>query len=553
MTTDRLQEHPIAETAKALGAYYTDWPSAEFLVRWAVRRPDDHLADPAFGGGVFLAAGSERLKALGGDPAAQVHGVEIEPDVRAHTAAALQAEHGVLPDNLLLNDFFAVDAEQLTVQAMVGNPPFIRYQRFSGAARELALKRAKAEGVPLSRLASSWAPFLVHASSLVAAGGRLGMVVPFEVGHAAYALPVLDYLHFSYASVTFLTFKARLFPQLSQDALLLLADGKGQGPATFRWQDIASSGDLATLDPALPDAVALDAERLARGDQRLVEAFMPPAARMLYAQLAQHRAALRLGKLADVGIGYVTGANDFFHLSPAEAKHKGIKDTFLRAAVRRGRGLKGIKFTSADWAAQLDTGESGYLLALGKGLPLSEGVRRHLAEGEAAGVHLGYKCRVRTPWYVVPHVYLPDAFLTYMSGDTPALVANDAKVIAPNSLHVVRLHAGVDLSADALAALWQTSLTLLSVEIEGHAMGGGLLKLEPTEAERVLVANPPLPRARLDALAEELDVLIRAGHGTDARDRADAVILGEGLGLTEAEWRALRAAAEVLRARRTGR
>jgi len=33
-----------------------------------------------------------------------------------------------------------------------------------------------------------------------------------------------------------------------------------------------------------------------------------------------------------------------------------------------------------------------------------------------------------------------------------------------------------------LAALWQTLLTRLSAEIEGHALGGGMLKIEPSEA-----------------------------------------------------------------------
>ena len=89
-------------------------------------------------------------------------------------------------------------------------------------------------------------------------------------------------------------------------------------------------------------------------------------------------------------------------------------------------------------------------------------------------------------------MYQPDAFLSYMSGYTPRLVANDAEAVAPNTLHIVRLHEHVDSRTGPLTALWQTSLTKLSVEIEGHPLGGGMLKLEPTEAERVLVASPGL-------------------------------------------------------------
>ncbi|MCV4639326.1 hypothetical protein OFB62_28950, partial [Escherichia coli] len=87
---------------------------------------------------------------------------------------------------------------------------------------------AAAEGVHLSQRSSSWAPFLVHAVALLEDGGRLGMVIPMELGHAAYARPVLEYLSRRFERVTFVTFKKKLFPDLSQDTLLLLAENKGR-------------------------------------------------------------------------------------------------------------------------------------------------------------------------------------------------------------------------------------------------------------------------------------------------------------------------------------
>src|SRR6185295_5770763 len=132
---------------------------------------------------------------------------------------------------------------------------------------------------------------------------------------------------------------------------------------------------------------------------------------------------------------------------------------------------------------------------------------------------------VRSPWYSVPHVYQPDAFLTYMSGTSPRLVANDAQVVAPNSLHVVRVHPHVSLSTDAIAALWQTSLTRLSVEIQGHALGGGMLKIEPTEAERCILGGANMADSSLKELAAELDTLVRSGNEQLAQANADEVIL----------------------------
>jgi len=39
---------------------------------------------------------------------------------------------------------------------------------------------------------------------------------------------------------------------------------------------------------------------------------------------------------------------------------------------------------------------------------------------------------------------------------------------------------------------WQHPLSRLSQELEGHPLGGGMLKLEPGEARRVHLALPPL-------------------------------------------------------------
>ena len=47
-------QHQVTDQ-KARGAYYTPPETAAALVRWAVRRPDEHMLDPSCGDGRFLA------------------------------------------------------------------------------------------------------------------------------------------------------------------------------------------------------------------------------------------------------------------------------------------------------------------------------------------------------------------------------------------------------------------------------------------------------------------------------------------------------------------
>jgi len=295
----------------------------------------------------------------------------------------------------------------------------------------------------------------------------------------------------------------------------------------------------------------VDPQGLSDGTSRLVECFIPPRARDLYRSLKQLDLTLRLGDTADVGIGYVTGANGFYHLTDDAARHWGIPDAFLRPAVRRGRSLAGLRFTREDWHNALRSGEAAFLLLIeAEESVLPDSVLRYLHHGRSIGVPKAFKCRTRSPWYRVPHVYEADAFLTYMSGSCPRLVSNDARVVAPNSLHLVRIHPLTSFTSHAIAALWQTSLTRLSVEIEGHALGGGLLKLEPTEAENLLIPASRSGNGALMALARELDNLIRQGNDRAARALADRVLLVDGLGLSVSDCRILRNAAEQLCQRR---
>lgn len=549
---------PLSATdSKTLGAFYTDSQVADFLVWWAVRHGRDTVLDPSFGGGVFLRSACLRLAQLSGDPAAQVFGVEVDPRVHARIAEKLHDEFGVGRRSLLRSDFFAADPTGLArVDVVVGNPPFIRYQRFSGEIRERALLRASSLGVRLSELASSWAPFVVASIGLLKEHGRLAMVVPFEICQASYARPVLEYLSRSFAEVTLLSFRKKLFPDLSEDTLLLLAEDKGAHSARFRIRDLPHGGSLAELRRSgrfpLPGTRPIPEGTLHTGHARLIEQFIPGKARSLYRELKKSAGVRRLGDLADVGIGYVTGANDFFHLNADSARLWEVPDRYLRAAVRRARSLSGLRFTHEDWRRGLATGDAAFLLHIQSADNLPPTLRKYLDEGEKAGVPKAYKCRMRSPWFRVPHVYHPDAFLSYMSGTFPRLVANDAGAVAPNTLHVVRFHPHTTVHRDSLAALWQTSLTWLSVELEGHSLGGGMLKLEPTEAANVLVGFPGLSTAAVDRLSLELDDLLRRGDAASARLRADDTIL-TAIGLSASDALLLRNAADSLRRRRYAR
>jgi adenine-specific DNA methylase len=533
-------------TQKSLGAYYTDRTVAGFLASWAIRLPTDAVLDPSCGDGVFLTAAAAHLSQLGASHPFSIKGVEIDKEaVRSLAGVPLQ------PGAIITENFFNVALSDLgRVSAVIGNPPFIRYHAFNGSSRAAALAACANLGVTLPSLTSSWAPFVVYSASFLEPGGRLAMVVPTEIGHASYALPVLRWLADSFHSIRLVAFREPLFPDLSQDTFCLLAEGFGYRCESFTLVVADSARTLRGLD--LDSGTPVDISALVEGRHRLVSYFLSAPARLLYHSLANHPRTPELGRIADVGIGYVSGANDFFHLTKEDIRTFSIPDTYLRPALRSGSQLSGLSYTKRDWQVGFEEGRKVTLLLIpADARRLAAGVRRYIGIGMNTHVNESYKCLQRDPWYAVPSVYTPDAFLTYMTGTVPKLVANRADAVATNTLHIVRLNRALDRRPAELAYFWHTSLVMLSCELEGHALGGGMLKMEPTEAERIrlpLPSSPPEP-SKLKAL----DTLLRAHEYDAAFDVSDKEVMMNRLRFTRNEAQTFRDAAYQLSAWRTRR
>ncbi|NWF96001.1 MAG: hypothetical protein HXY34_07635 [Candidatus Thorarchaeota archaeon] len=458
-------------------------------------------------------------------------------------------------------DFFDIDPIQATLEgahagvplldAVVGNPPFIRYHRFKGAARKRAQQRASDEGVQLNGLSSSWASFVVHAASFLKSGGRLAMVVPGEIMHTSYSMPVLRFLTRTFQDLYLLSFRKKLFSELSQDTALLLAEHRGRPFRSLRVVDVE---DVEKLPQLRLSGTDVDVRSILDGNVRLIEYLLPTGVRDLYSKLKGHPRVKRLRDFATVGIGYVTGNNDFFHLTRSGVLEHGIPDEFLRKCVRKSSQLEGVLFTETDLHALIDSGSASYLLDLSRvSEDIPEPIRRYLQRGETQGVHEAFKCRVRKPWWKVPHIYECDGLLTYLGGTRIRLVANEAHVVAPNSLHIVRLTRSDERLMRALAVTWLSSLTALSTEIEGRSLGGGLLKMEPSEAARTLLVAPDAELETLAELAEQVDQLVRHGQWDQAQDLVDSVVLQRILLLGHGQIELLRQGTRLLRHRRMSR
>ena len=537
--------HLLPEQRKRLGAYYTHQEIVRYLAGWGARRGPSSVMDPSCGDGRFLAEaarrGAGRLVGCDLDP----HAVEVTRSRLALAGVRVELHGG---------DFFDLDPDATEpVDLVLGNPPFVRYQRFTGETRRKALASALRLGVKLTRLTSSWAPFLLHAVRFLSPGGDLAMVVPAEITNTQYGLVTLRALQARFGGITLLAFERNLFEGAQEETYLLLAADKGGRCRDIRLIPVGSLEELREAGPSLSLLPGVQVPVLEGRCTRLAEAFLAPEERAAYRQVRELERVLRIGDLGELSNGYVTGANRFFHRTLPEAEAAGYPAAWLRPTVRSSRSLLGLYFTDRDIVFHEERGTAHHLVLPVGGMfePDPGALERFVREGEQLGVAGRYKCRTRKPWWRVPGVAGADVLLGYMIGTAPKAAVNRAGATYTNSLHGLRIDRGVPPEAVVLGL--HTSVSLLSVEVEGRTYGGGVLKMEPTEMARVLVPCPGLGEDAIRRAAERVDRLLREGRFQQAVEAADRAVLSEGLGLPEETIARLRSGRRRLIRRRTGR
>ena len=542
---------------KQRGAFFTPYEIAEFTAGWAVAgQSASRVLDPTSGEGVFLLAAAQHLAQAGADPhqlREQLHGVDVHATSLEQTRSLLD-EAGTSA-TLIESDFFAQPTPaQLGgglpwMDAVIGNPPFVRYHEHRGEARRRSAAAALAQGVRISGLASSWAALLVHASAFLKPEGRLAMVLPAELLTVGYAEPIRRWLGERFAAVHLVLFDELQFDGAEEQVVVVVARGSG-GCSALALHQVRDASELATKHLFDSEPVAFG-----RPEDKWTDLLLPLQRRSLFRSVTE-RAFSRLDTYGTPELGTVTGSNAFFTLNDATRAEYGIGHGHLLRIVPPGaRHIPGTRFTEGHWQQLRANGQRVWILHPRAAARRRDGLARYLIEGERLLVHEAYKCSIRDPWWRPPTVRAPDLFFTYMSHVTPRLVANETDATIVNSLHGVSLNENVPaIARDALPIVALNSVTMLGAELFGRSYGGGILKMEPREAASLPVPSGTTLSAaweRLEPHRGRLDELVRTGCWESAVAEIDRALLIDTIGLSATEVASLRAAAARLRARRT--
>jgi len=525
---------------KLRGGFYTEMVIASFLARWVnVIRPKS-LLEPSCGDGVFLSAIEDaQIASLRRITACELNDEEAQKATR-RTRLPVKVQQ---TDFLRWYLFHAQNEEGF--DAVVGNPPFIRYQYLPAEQQFLAERIFGQLGLPFTKHTNAWVPFVLASIKLLKPGGRLAMVIPSEIFHIPHAQSLRRYLADQCAKVLVLDPTEIWFSETLQGTVLLLAEKKreksekGKGVAIIpikSRQDLVRDPEDYFQGAAYTNGITIEG--------KWMPVFLSLRERALLAELKARDDVKSFADIASVDVGIVTGANDFFLVSDAIVE-KFALHRWAHPMFGRSNHVKGLVYSDMDHEANKKSGLPANFLWFDEDeiANLPKTVRNYLDIGLVQKLHTRFKCRTRRTWYKVPSVYSAPVAMLKRAHHYPRLVLNSADAYTTDTAYRIR---PFGIKPESLVLGFVNSLTCLTAEMEGRHYGGGVLELVPSEIERLLV---PVIKATAAELKSADKRFRSAMNGSDFLRKQDSLVLGK-LGVSQADQESLHCAWIKLRDRR---
>jgi methylase of polypeptide subunit release factors len=449
---------------RAAGAFYTPPEIVGPMVRWALEARPQRFVDPGCGSGRFAAAAA-RL-----DASLEIIAVDLDPLATLVTRSTLAAL-GVKKADVRCESFLTLELPPAAGRtAWVGNPPYVRHHDLGSDVKAWAVDAAKLAGQSISGLAGLHALFFL-AITLQAKTGDVGAMVTSA-----------EWLDVGYGSIV-----RKLFTDGMGGRALDLVD-----PRAVPFEDAMTTALITCFEIGRrPTEVAVRLAETPADLQGLEVGRMVPAEELRAANRwsflfrapvqAPAPTGRRLGDIARVHRGYVTGDNGFFLMTREEAEARGLAE-FCTPTITSASEILG-----SDGVIR-DTTSLKVVLDLPSDFDRAShpAVDAYLSTGEARGVDKRYICSHRSPWWRVGTGKRPPIVASYMARQAPRFARNPDGVALLNIGHGI--HRRVEMTAEELDELASAlNEARAGFAGSGRTYHGGLEKFEPREMEALLI------------------------------------------------------------------
>lgn len=528
---------------KLRGAYYTPFDLADKIVRLFDFEKIKTILEPSCGDGVFIDALAKNSLI-----SKNITAVEIEEPELNKVKERYKNEESVklIKDDFL--NFYENAKKSQSYDLILGNPPYIRYQYLSEAQRNILSQIIEENGMKPNKLINIWVCFLVACTKLLSENGKIAFVIPAELLQVAYAEELRLFLSNQFSKITLITFETLVFPDIEQEILVFVGEKGGQEKG-IRIIEMHDLNDFSKLDLESNGFIPLQHVK-----EKWTRYFTNSEEIELIRQLKEDKRFKKFSDFGIINVGITTGDNDFFSIDK-EREEKYQLTNALLPLIGRSSHAHGIYFTKRDWQVNSKNGKKSQLLNF-PDIPFEEypqGYKNYIKKGEDDGINKGYKCRIRDRWYIVPSVWVPDAFFLRRNNLYPKFVLNKCNAVSTDTMH--RMKINKDVNPDLLLFSYYNSVSFAFSEICGRSYGGGVLEILPGEMGNILIPDvKDFPKDKLKELLAKVDEIVRNEKNIEeALDLVDKELLVKILHVDENICKQARQIWKKMQKRRLGR
>ena len=481
---------------------------------------DLRILEPSAGDGAFIRhrSASKIAKRLAD---AHITCIELNQREAAKCREAIESA-GIIGRVINTNFFNWARAANDEFDAVLGNPPFVRYQFISKHDRTIADAMIAAAGNQLAGVSNLWIPFTLISLDRLKHGGAFALVLPSEIFATKSTGLVRSELVRHFSDLHIDLYPRGHFPDILQD-VVVVSGVRDIQPRAFR---------NAVFREHLPSGIDKWSHVVDDSKDSWTHYLLTKKESDALTAAQRLPDMHKLGDVASIGVAIVTGANDFFTVSNEVVERYALQ-RWAVPLLARTVDSEGIVFTKANHAAVVATDRKSWLVNFSAELPDPMRFRlpeRYIRLGESLELSKRYKCRIRTPWYRIPDVRYETLMLSKRSHRFHRLILNRAKVVTTDTIYRGTMLPSFHSFKNSLIAGFHNSLTILTSELEGRTYGGGVLELVPSE-----IAKLTVPIVSLDSHLPTLDKICRDSGGQldtndsliDATDETLAKVMPE--------------------------
>lgn len=530
---------------KLRGAYYTPLQLANAMVSLVVSQNINNVLEPSCGDGVFLDSLAS-LNFINDIP--DVTAVEIEPD----EAEKVRNNYKENANVHVLNEDFLGFYQQVygkqTYDLILGNPPYIRYQYLTETQRDIQSRILTSHGMKSNKLINAWVAFLVACVQLLSENGKIAFVIPAEILQVVYAEDLRLFLSNQFSKITLLTFEQLVFPDIEQEILVFIGE-KGKEEKGIRIIELSDLEDFKKLN-----LNSNGFQKLEHVKEKWTKYFVSAEEIKVIQSIRDDKRFTKFSDLALINVGITTGNNTYFSVDKATNKQYDLSSVTL-PLIGRSSHVHGVYFTDSDWQENIQDNKRAMLISF-PDTPYETYPSKHkeyIKLGEKNGENKGYKCSIRDRWYIVPSVWIPDAFFLRRNNLYPKFVLNQCNAVSTDTMHRIKFNEGV--KAENVLLSYYNSISFAFTEICGRSYGGGVLEILPGEVGNIMlpVVND-IDEALKKELLERIDTIVRNDEDIEvALDLVDQRLLVEVLGIDKNICISCRQIWKKMQKRRLGR